>query len=61
MFTSGTTVQIGYVVASRISTHISELDPHEALQFAYKKNRGTETALLRVSGSVLRAIRNVVF
>ena len=50
--------QLERVVATRLSKHLSEKNLCETLQSAYKSNESTETALLRVSNDILRAMDN---
>ena len=44
------------VIATRLSEHLSENNLCETLQSAYKSNHSTETALLRVSNDIPRAL-----
>ena len=44
------------VVADRLTSHMQENGLHETLQSAYKKHHSTETALLKISDSVLHAM-----
>jgi hypothetical protein len=41
------------VVASRLSTHMSQNNLHEVFQSAYKANHSTETALVKVQNDIL--------
>ena len=46
------------VAAKRLMTHLQDNDLHEAMQSAYKQLHSVETALLRISDDILRAVDN---
>ena len=45
-------------LSTRLSDHLTENNIYEPFQSAYRKNHGTETALLRVQNDILHAIDN---
>ena len=46
------------MVAEQLTDHLRKHDLLETFQSAYKPNHSTETALLRVSNDILRALDN---
>ena len=49
---------IEHVVIEQIDQHLTKYNLHEPLQSAYTPNHGTETAIVKVSNDILRALDN---